>query len=173
MNAPELLRNSLKTAHEWFEATVADVTPEMAHWRPAGQAHPIGSLYAHTVAVEDMLVNAKLKGGVPLYAAAWAGKAGLSDPQNAVDRTLDWAQSVQVDVSALRAYAQAVYAATDEYLGSLNEEALGSPIDLPEWGISAMPLGAFLADFVLGHVHDLMGEISCLKGLQGAKGYPF
>jgi hypothetical protein len=30
-----------------------------------------------------------------------------------------------------------------------------------------------MTNLVMGQVHDLMGEIACLKGLQGAPGYPF
>jgi hypothetical protein len=152
---------------------MVDVTPEMAHWQPPGQAHPIGSLYAHMVISEDMLVNGLLQGGAPLYAGPWAGKTGLPDPENAFNRTVDWARAARVDLDATRAYAQAVYAATDAYLASLDEAALDRPMDLTQFGMGQMPLGDFVANLVLGHVRDLMGEISALKGVQGAKGYPF
>ncbi len=99
MNAISLIREQMKTAHEWFEATMADVTPEQAHWLPPGTAHPIGSRYAHTIVSEDMMVNGLLKGNAPMFATAWAGKTGISgDPQAAFQSTQEWARSVQVDL---------------------------------------------------------------------------
>ena len=36
-----------------------------------------------------------------------------------------------------------------------------------------MSLGAFITMTSVIHPSNHIGEISCLKGLQGAKGYPF
>jgi hypothetical protein len=77
---------------------------------------------------------------------------------------------VKVDLSALHAYAQAVFAATDEYLASLNDEALDRSMDLGSLG--QFTLGSFLTT-MLANVNWHTGEIACLKGFQGAKGYPF
>jgi hypothetical protein len=152
---------------------MVDVTPDMAHWTPPGQAHPIGSLYAHMVISEDVLLQGLIQGGAPLYAGPWQGKTGLADPENAFNRTLDWARAAKVDLDAMRSYARAVYAATDNYVATLTEADLDRMIDLSAAGMGQMPLGDFLAALVMGHVRDLMGEISALKGVQGAKGYPF
>ncbi|HEX6385063.1 MAG TPA: hypothetical protein VF177_10365 [Anaerolineae bacterium] len=46
-------------------------------------------------------------------------------------------------------------------------------IDPSEQGMGEWPLGAFLLTFVLGHIRDIMGEISAIKGVQGLQGYPF
>lgn len=174
MNAPELIRSEMKTAHDWFEATMADVTPEQAHWQPPGKAHPIAALYAHAVAAEDMMMNGMLQGGAPLFTTTWAGKTGASgDPQSAFAPTLEWARGVEVDLPAAREYAAAVYAATDDYLAGLEPDDLDQPIDLSEWGMEEWSLGAFILSFGLCHVRDMMGEVSALKGVQGAKGYPF
>jgi len=35
-----------------------------------------------------------------------------------------------------------------------------------------MTVGFILNRLVLGHIDNMCGEISCLKGLQGARGYP-
>lgn len=171
MNTIPLIREQLKTAHEWFEGTMADVTQEQADWQPPGTAHPIGSRYAHAVVAEDVMVNALIQGGAPLYATTWASKAGISDPQ--FSSTLEWARSVQVDLDAARRYAQAVYESTDAYLATLKDEELDRIIDLSEQGMGEWPLGAFLLTFVLGHIRDIMGEVSALKGFQGLQGYPF
>ena len=60
--------------------------------------------------------------------------------------------------------------ATDAYLATL------TPADL-ETEIEALgtkqPLGSFLGAGLVAHINWHTGEISCVKGLQGAKGYPF
>lgn len=153
--------------------TMDGVTNEVAHRQPGGTAHPIGSRYAHMVVSEDMMINGLLKGGAPLFATDLAGKTGLEDPQAAFITTLEWAQSVQVDLDALNNYAQAVYEATDVYLAMLNEDDLARTFDLTEQNLGTMSLGAFLISFVLSHVRDIMGEVSALKGVYGMQGYPF
>jgi hypothetical protein len=80
---------------------------------------------------------------------------------------------VQVDLSALRQYAQAVYAASDAYLASLKPEDLNQPVDVSAFGLGEQTVGWMLNNAVVGHVNNHCGEVSCLKGLQGVKGYPF
>jgi hypothetical protein len=79
---------------------------------------------------------------------------------------------VQVDLDVIPGYAQAVYAATDAYLAGLTDEDLSRTMDLSSWGVGEQTLG-WLLSLMLGNVEWHTGEISCLKGLQGAKGYPF
>jgi hypothetical protein len=86
--------------------------------------------------------------------------------------TLLWARGLKVDVPAFRLYAQAVYAATNDYLASLTEEALSRQIDVSNMGLGQKPLSWCLNALVISHLNNMIGEISCLKGLQGARGYP-
>ena len=177
MDAVTLLREQLSAAHQFLEGTMADVTAEQAHWTPPGVATPLGASYAHLVASEDMIVNGMLKQAPPLAAGSWAGKTGLSEPMPMLGPEWEqygaWARRVRVDLPTLRAYAQAVYANTDAYVAALAPEDLDRQLDLSNLDIGLVNLAWVLSNFVVGHVHDIMGEISCLKGLQGAKGYPF
>jgi hypothetical protein len=177
MDAITLLRQQIDTAHQWLEGTMADVTTEQAHWTPPGIANPLGASYAHVVASEDMIVNGLLKQAPPLFASAWGGKTGLSEPMPTPGPEWEqygvWARRVHVDLAAVREYAHAVYANTDQYVGSLTPDDLDRSLDLSGLGMGQVSLGWALSNLVLGHIHDLMGEISCLKGLQGARGYPF
>jgi hypothetical protein len=84
-----------------------------------------------------------------------------------------WARSVRVDLPTLREYAQAVSAASGAYMATLTQEDLDKQVDLSGAGMGQVNIGWILSNLVIGHIHDLMGEISCLKGLQGARGYPF
>lgn len=117
------------------------------------------------------MVNSLIRGGAPMYAGDYAGKTGISEPR--FDSPLEWARSVRVDLGAARRYAQAVYANTADYLNTLNDDDLERIVDLSEQNMGQWTLGAFLISFVLGHMRDVMGEISALKGTQGLQGYPF
>lgn len=173
MNAVELLRQQFAFAHGVLEGTMADITDEQLHWLPPGTAHPISALYAHIVLAEDGLLNGIARSAVPLVAGEWGPKTGLSamPPAPGQDWT-QWARTLRVDLPALRAYAQAVYAATDAYLATLSDADL-DPMVGQEGTAFRMQRGVFLTNILAGHINNHTGEISSLKGLQGGKGYPF
>ena len=55
-----------------------------------------------------------------------------------------------------------------QLLSSLTETGLSRNVDTP-FGTSTVQF--LLSGAIIGHTHNHTGEISCLKGLQGAKGY--
>jgi hypothetical protein len=173
MDAITLLREQFKGTHQWLEGTMQDVTPQQAHYAPQGKAIPIGAGYAHIALAEDWFINGLLKGGTPLVASTWAGKTGLSEPPPPPEQGdwSQWARRVRVDMPALRKYAEAVYAATDQYIGSLNPRSLNRTVALPMPGMEKTPVGVVLS-ILLGHANNHCGEVSALKGIQGARGYP-
>jgi hypothetical protein len=171
MNTVSPLKEGIQWAHELLEMVTADVTPEQAHWQPPGIANPLGAIYAHAVLAQDAVVNGMLKGSAPLFAGDWAGKTGVPNPQFQLD--LEWARTLELDLPAFREYAQAVYTATNDYLSSLAADDLSREIDLTNMGLGQRSLSWCLNALVISHVNNMIGEISCLKGLQGAKGYPF
>src|SRR5690242_942148 len=134
MDTVALLREQLKDAHGLLEAVMADVTPEEAHWMPPGQANPIGATYAHVVLTEDRIINGAIQRNTPLYNTAWADKTGLSELMptrgEAWKDYANWTRRLRVDLPALRAYAQAVYDASDAYLATLSPADLDAPRDL-------------------------------------------
>lgn len=179
MDSISLLREQLAVAHWLLEETVNDVTREQLHWLPPGRANSIGANYAHVVIVEDDIVNAFLRGGASLATTTWAGRIGVSPlpalPSQGLVASLgwhDWARQVQIDVRTLREYAQAVFAATDEYVASLSPQSLTQLIDLSAVGLGQKTLSWLLTEFVMGHAYQHCGEISCLKGFLDLKGYP-
>jgi DinB superfamily len=177
MNAISLLREQLTEAHALLEAIMEDVTPEAAHWVPPGTANPVGATYAHVVVFEDMTINGALRHHRPLYETTWAGKTGMSElmPKQGEEWQdyADWTRRLRVDLPAVREYARAVYANTDQYLSTLSAEDLDQPMDLSGVGGGNVSLGHVLSRSVVAHVDNIAGEISCLKGLQGLQGYPF
>lgn len=170
MQATTLLREQIQQAHGFLEATMEGVTSEQAHWTPPGTANPLAATYVHAIASEDAAINLVLKGDAPLYTTVWAEKTGISEVHPLT--TAQWARSVQIDLPTTRNYAQAVHEATDTYLATLTDEELARDLDLTRFGLGHMTVGTLLNRMVLGHIDNMCGEISCLKGLQGGRGYP-
>lgn len=178
MNTVAILRERVQTAHQMLEATMADVQPEHLHWLPPGRANPLGASYAHALLEEDILVHGLLMHQPPLIATTWEGRAGLSEPMPdfAPEQWAtypQWTRRVRVDLDALRQYAQAVHAATDAYLATLDDADLSRTIDLSAIGMGQVSQAWYIGTGIAAHCDMMCGEISCLKGLQGAKGYPF
>ena len=170
MNALLVHREAIGTNSQILEMIMADVTPGQAHWLPQGTAHSVAATYAHAALGTDWQINSLFQEGTPLFAGEWAGKTGVSEPSPA--QTLEWAQTVKVELPALRQYAQAVYANALAFVDSLTEEDLERKIDLSFIGFGEQTLSWCLSAVVEGHLRDLGGEIATVKGLQGLKGYP-
>jgi hypothetical protein len=171
MNGITAYREQVQWSHEFLDMVTADVTPEQAQWRPPGIANPLGAVWAHAVWVEDSIIQSVLKGDPPLFSSTWAGKAGTPEP--AMHLNLDNARQSRLDLAQLRQYARAVYGATDDYLSSLADSDLDRRLDLSKFGFGEKSVGWVLNVLLVSHTNNMIGEISCLKGLQGAKGYPF
>jgi hypothetical protein len=170
MSAVDQLRTSFKVMHDFLENTVADVTAEQAAWQPPGTAHAIGANYGHVLFSEDGIVAGMLRGTAPLMATRFAGKTGASELALQPPAWDEWARTVKVDLPAMREYAHAVYAQTDEYLAGLTEADLARELEFGPLG--KQPISFILTIFAANAAWHT-GEIACLKGLQGAKGYPF
>ncbi|MBM2827499.1 MAG: DinB family protein [Actinobacteria bacterium] len=175
--AVAFLRTQVKEAIQWLEGVTADLTQEDAHWKPPGTALPAGAVYAHTVTGMDAVINAILKGGPPMFLAAWDGRTGLSELPPGPDPSKTgmpdwtaWSRRVTVDLAVHRKYAEAVYSAIDEYLATLSDADLGRPIDLSALGFGKVNAGFLLNNAILGHAFSHGGEIACLKGMRGKKG---
>ncbi len=173
MDAISLYRQEIEWAHDLLEQVMADVTPEMAHQHPPGIANPIGATYAHALMSEDGVTSLYLTRTAPLFQREWKDKTGVSQPR--MGQTLEWSRSLQVDLPTLRQYAQAVYANTGRYLDSLTEEGAQREVNLGSGGagLGKRRVGWVLSALIAGHLHNMTGEISALKGVLGAKGYSF
>ena len=168
------LREQLQGAGSLLESTMDGVTREQAHWQPHGTANPIGANYAHAVLSVDMTVHALLQGKPQLASGEWAARTGLSElppGEGAPGAWGEWARRVQIELPALRTFAQAILAAADAHLSSLDDAALSRAVDLSAMGFG-QPTVAWLLGTVIQNVNLHCGEISCLKGLQGLPGYP-
>ena len=165
----QALTAAVKASHEWFNGTVADVTAAQANWLPAGTAHPIGELMAHVVQSEDGIVNGMVQGKQPIWDRdGWGKKLGIP---NMMMHDNKGARSFRCDPKSLSEYTKAVQSSTIQYLSSLKPADLNRIV---EGGpIGKMPVAGVLTMLLVGNTFAHTGEISALKGVQGAKGYPF
>src|ERR671938_279405 len=133
MSVSQTLHAALDAAHQMLEATMADVDADVADRSAPGNANRIGASYAHAVLAEDAVVNAMLRDQAPLWTGEWAGRTGTDRPivisgapfpgAEAGDLGA-WYREVRVALDACRAYAQAVYAASDVFLETADEATL-------------------------------------------------
>ncbi|RLC60183.1 MAG: hypothetical protein DRI80_11280, partial [Chloroflexota bacterium] len=79
-------------------------------------------------------------------------------------------QGTRVDLAALREYEKVVVEAAHGWLASLSPEELGRKIETP---IGELSMAQMVETFIIWHINVHCGEISALKGCQGATGYPF
>jgi hypothetical protein len=171
MNTVELLQHALNNAVDILDGVTADLTQEQADWEPPGTALSIGTLYWHMV------------GGIDHVVHGWGlGQPALAQTEGWEEKVVTWQEPaaegdhparlrpVRIDLPAMHAYAQAASDAAQTWLASLSPEDLERTVETP---LGEMMLGPMLETFVVWHVSAHTGEISALKGCQGAKGYPF
>ncbi|HEV8633813.1 MAG TPA: DinB family protein [Chloroflexota bacterium] len=166
-----ILRANLSDAHWLLEQVVDGVTDQHLHWHPPGTANTIAATYAHVVANEDLFVQETLQGRKPLAEGEWSDRDGISlpVPRRGAD-WFAWSRRVRVDVAAARAYAAAVYSASDVYLARLAPQDLVRAPDVPLPGNQT--LSWLLHNLLVQHAALHSGEIAVLRGLQGLQGLP-
>lgn len=171
MKVQPALQQQLAFGHDILEQTVADCRQETLDKNLSGATiTSIGSVYAHAVFGEDMIIQGLLQGNPPIYQAqGWAGKLSVQMPADP-SMNPDWGRSVKMDLPSFRAYAKAVYGATDAYVAGLSDADLERKL---ESGFAGEQTVAWLLGVCVNHVATHNGEIAALKGVQGLKGLPF
>lgn len=162
--AVNLLRDQYKQSFEWLVGTMNGVTKELAHQAPGGNVPSIAGQAAHAVMTIDGFVLATVSGQPPVMAG---GNSGVNEGPPQGD-WLAWGNNVKIDLPVFHEYAQAVFAAVDNYLASIDDNALTQELDLPFGKYSV----GWLFNVGLLNTYSHTGEIAALKGLQGLKGYP-
>ena len=166
----EVFRMFFSTTHQYLEGTLSGVADNVLRWSPQPGPASILGQYAHIVTSEDWLVNVKAKGGAPLMATTFGGRTGFQTPPPMTGWD-EWARTEEIDLTQLRAYAQAVYQATEDFLTTTSDTFLSRVIDMSEVGMGQVP-AAFALVLAAGNGCMHTGEISALKGLCGLTGYP-
>ncbi|MFN2292203.1 MAG: DinB family protein [Anaerolineae bacterium] len=176
MNTVELLSYSLENAVGILRQVTADLSQEQADWQPPGMANPVGALYWHTLTSADYVVHQWCMGLAPLSEReGWRERAlalAVPEPDHGAEDSehLAYMRTLRVDLPALHEYAGALGEALRTWLASLGPEDLERTIQTP---VGELNVAQLLETFVIWHINAHCGEISALKGCQGARGYPF
>lgn len=173
----QALAGALQAAQQTLDATMADVDDALANAPAPGNANPIGSCYVHVHVAEDGVLNGLLLGKQPRFATDLAGRTGADQPMpmpGMVEGDIGkWYKTSKIDLAAAREYAQAINADALSFISEADDATLSKLIDMSFAGAGQMPLAAVFAVFVIGHINNLCGEISAIKGALGRQGYPF
>lgn len=172
MDGVDAIKSAFSGAHMWYQGTVAGLTEDQANAVPPGISLPIGALMAHILHCEDAMINQVILGKPAVWDQdGWKDRVGgdmLLDIDPAAGR------AYKANLGPLNQYGQAVLASTDMFLAGLDAKQLDRELNLVPLGFpSNMTMGAFLTQMLLGNTYAHTGEISCLKGSIGEKGYPF
>ncbi len=170
MDIGTLLKGQYEQSHRLIKGIIADVPPELMNSRQGtGTVGSIGSIYAHIVMAEDTIMS-KVRGEASTYeSGSWAERLGIEMP--GVSQTPDWAAAVTVGPADLDAYADTVFAKTEETVGRLS----GADLERLVEGVMGQPVPAlvFVGQVGVIHVNEHAGEIAALKGIRGLKGLGF
>jgi len=173
MNTVQLTQYSLDNAFGILAQVVGDLTQEQADWIPSGCANPIGASYWHAVSGADEVICRWVLGQEPLHQReGWRDRVltvSAPEPEGG-EGWLTWMQTIRVDLPVLNEYATATAAMLMGWLGTLTPEDLVRSISTP---IGELNVAQVMETFIIWHINAHCGEISALKGCQGARGYPF
>jgi uncharacterized damage-inducible protein DinB len=152
-----------------IEMATQGMTDEEFHWTPPGTANTISAILLHVYGIEDTILQRLCQGQQAVWARdSWAERVGVAaTPGHAGG----WSEPAEARISldAVRDYGRAVQAATEAYIAALSDTELQREIELrgkPGQIADALILAA-------SHTGLHAGEISTLRGAQGAQGWPF
>jgi uncharacterized damage-inducible protein DinB len=164
MDALDLLRVQAANAERMIRQVFDPVTPEQAAWRAAGsKANTIGATFMHAYYSEDQMVHGALGSPTMFDDHGWKERLGY-------DHESIWSFAGRHEPSLLREYAEAVSAATSEYLASLTPAKIEEQIDTQR---GLQPRVSRLTVYLVNHKFQHAGEIAALLGCQGVQGLPF
>jgi hypothetical protein len=152
-----------------FNVVVADLQPHQAVYRLTGDVVPsAAAMIAHVLYGEDMMLSQASGTPMVLDSDGFASRTGITRPQPSM--TPEWL-ALDFDLDGLKEYAAAVFQRTGAFLDSAGPDALDRRVTSPlgtEVGVAE-----FLAGFGVVHLAQHTGEVTTLKGAQGARGLPF
>ncbi len=140
-------------------------TDEQLHFVPPSGSHSIAWCLWHTARIEDLIINARVKGGTVLWDATWAERIGLPFEGFGAGMSDADAQQIHIrDMEAFGAYQEAVWAATDAFLEGADDAALDREVPSRT---GSETVGEAILLHMIGHFNGHRGEINTLRGMQG------
>jgi hypothetical protein len=157
MNTVDLLKYSVETAFGILGMVTADVTQEKADWPPPGKASSITANYAHILDYVDLVLQKIL---IPCDDALFQTYP--------IEEII--LHEVETALPDLHQRAVEVRKAYQDWISSLTPEDLEVQMATT---VGPLNVGQVVEVYVAWHINVHCGEISALKGLQGAQGYPW
>ncbi len=157
MNTVELLQYSVNIAFDVLGYVTNDLTQVQVDWEPPGTASSIGSILSHLVTYLDFFLQEVCIGKRFEVLTA-------PPPQQIV------MQDVQMDLHNLHSRTETLKAQIKDWISSLTPADLDVEV---ESAIGMINVGQMIEAYIIWHINVHCGEISLLKGCQGAKGYPW
>jgi hypothetical protein len=167
----QFVRQALRNQHNMLDQSIGDLTFEQFHYVPPGtMSNHIAFTIWHYVRTEDNVVQFILQDRKPTVwlSGGFHDRWGLEKAAQGTGMTVEAAQSLRLPpVDEWLPYQRAVWQASDDYLGSIDDSALEREVkvmpfgDIPAYRALSMP--------VLTHGHGHLGEICVLRVLQGLK----
>ncbi len=140
-------------------------TDEQLHFVPDHGSHSIAWCLWHTARVEDLIVNARIRGESPIWNERWAEQTGLPADGFGTGQSDEEAQQVHIaSMEALAEYQGAVWAQTAEYLDGATDADLEREVPARQ---GTETVGQAISLHMLGHFNGHRGEINTLRGIQG------
>lgn len=170
MSTTDFIRASLRQMHSQYDDSIGDLTDEQLHWRANEKGLPVSFVLWHYVRTEDNIINFVLQRKPTVWTeGGWDEKFGLHKSAQGTGMSHEDAQNLRLSSKGdWLAYQRGVWQATEEYLLSLDDEALMAPITVKPLG--EMPVQNALGNMCLTHGFTHLGEIQHLRGLMGLKG---
>lgn len=157
MNTVELLQYSLDTAFNVLGMVTEDLTQEMADWQPPGVASSITANYSHVIKYADSFFrNILIPGDDSMFHLELPPEICMHE--------------LQADLSDLHQQAREVRAAYNDWVSTRTPEDLDVVMNT---NVGRLNVGQTVEIYIVWHINVHCGEISTLKGCQGAKGYPW
>jgi len=195
VNAIGLLAQQLETVNVRFHHVASSVTPELMTASAGPRSNPIGFLMWHMARSQDWSVHTAIR-NVPelVRSAPWSGMPGISTPGIGTGFAYEEARELaeRLDKAQLLRYADAVSAATIDWVRTLDERDLDSIPDVsahdapfaeyqtpgfqaemdsgPEHDAAVgksggQPVWLYLTSVCVTHLHRHLGEIDMTLGI--------
>ena len=168
MSTVNFIQGSLKQLHRSYDEAIADLSPEQLHWRATDTGLPISFILWHYVRTEDNIVQFILQARKPTVwiQDGYFEKFGLHKIAQGTGMSTEDAQALRLPaIDEWMAYQQAVWQATDDYISSLDDQALDQTVKVQPFG--EIKASMALGQVCLTHGHAHFGEICNMRVLQG------
>ena len=150
--------------------TLADLTTDQLNHRPGNNAMSLGFNAWHVFRTMDNVVNFVLQRKQPVWLAdGYVDRLEL--PKNAQGTGMDHDEAKNLtinDPDVLRDYARAALASCRDYIATASEDDLLEAVAIRPMG--EMPRWRALAEIVISHSAQHLGEMSMGRGLLGLRG---